>query len=254
MIFNRINEHTVSCVLHENEISKMGYNLNDLLQNQDLASSFLKDIMEKANEAGFSMNENYKAIQSTFLPNHQIILNIMELNLEEHLNELIQKSMDVYDVVNIIGKEHLAEILKMTGNEKVQAFQDNMADMQGKNEALSDTKEELIPRTEVDSNRPEPQDTMNVDKYLLWFQNLDDTEQFSKATTVSVPGKLFKSNRKYGMLINLGDMEPDLRKAFLLRAKEFTLDIQKDSINSSFLEEHAEVIIKKNAMDVLKKI
>jgi len=70
MIFNRINEHTVSCVLHENEISKMGYNLNDLLQNQDLASSFLKDIMEKANEAGFSMNENYKVHISAESPDY----------------------------------------------------------------------------------------------------------------------------------------------------------------------------------------
>lgn len=254
MTFSRINEHTLRCEIHENEISQMGYNLQELLQNQDLVTNFLKDIMEKANEAGYSMTDNYKAIQSTFLPDHQIVLNIMDINMEEPMNEMIMNYLNVYDTVNLIGKERLEEMLNLTGDEKIQAFSECMAEIHRRNEASADTKDPDITQKET-APEPDLQDEkMPKKKYLLWFRSLGDTEQFCKGASVLVPGRLYKDRTRYCMLIDLSDMEQEAAKFFLLTAKEFTSDIRADHNHVAYLDEHAEIIIKENPMDVLRRL
>lgn len=254
MTFSRVNEHTLRCELHENEISKMGYNLHELLQNQDLASSFLKDIIVKANEAGFSMTDNYKAIQSTFLPNHQIILNIMDINMEEPMNDMILNYLNVYETVKMIGKERLEEILNLTGEEKVQAFSECMAEIQKTNELSAATKEQDFTDAEIISEDNVEDDNMTATRYLLWFRSLDEAEQFCKGATVTVPGRLYKDRKRFGMLVDLSGMQQQAINDFLIISKEFTSDIRPDNNNFAYLDEHAEIIIKENPMDVLKRI
>ena len=252
MTFNRINEYTVRCVLDEKEIDMMGYNLKELFQNKNLANDFLLDIIEKAKNEGFSMNDSYKSIQSMFLPNHQIVLNIFDANLDDPMDELILNYLNTYELVEKVGKERLEEILKMEGKEKMKAIRDCMKEVQGMFEESPELMDVTYENEEAVTKEVEINEMTSM-KYLLMFQDLNHTEQFSKISD-AVPGKLFKDKNQYFMLVDLHGMELDSVNSFILKARDYTADIREDEVYSAFLEEHGEVIIKANPIKVLKMI
>jgi len=254
MTFNRIDEHTVRCILNEKEISQMGYDLTELFQKHDQAESFLKEIITRAKEAGFSMTQDYQTIQSMFLPDHQIILNISDISMEKPINEMIQNYLNAYDIVRRLGKKRLKGIMKLEGIEKIQAFHEFMSEIHINDEDQKETKEDKLPKEEAKTiNEVIPEELISK-QYLLRFGKLDEVDQFSKQVSIVIPSKLYKDRNKYCLLMNIKSMEYDVIRGILLLAQEYSEEIKEDNNYSAYLEEHADVIIKENAISVLRNI
>lgn len=129
MMFYRVNDHTTSCVISEQEIKDMGYQLPALYRDKDVASSFMKEICEKANEVGFHISERMQTVQTAMFPNHQLVLNFIDVNPEQDINSSIESLLTAADAVDLLGRDRLEEIYDMTGEEKVAAFQDCMKEL-----------------------------------------------------------------------------------------------------------------------------
>ena len=101
MIFIKIDEHTIRCIMKQEELSKMGYDLESLLKEQDpeKIQSFLHEIMEKAKAAGVELTEEYRAVQSVVLPGQYLALNFSNINPSDQIDNLIANFLEVADAV-----------------------------------------------------------------------------------------------------------------------------------------------------------
>ncbi|SCP98213.1 adaptor protein MecA [Anaerobium acetethylicum] len=210
MLFFRIDGHTVRCAVPEVEISKMGYDLQELLVNQNTASGFLKEVVARGKEAGFFMDEKLQVVQTAFFSNHYLVLHFSDLNPDEQIDSTIQR-------------------------------------MPGRTEEVAESAAgEGAELTADEAERSQK-------KYLLWFRNLSLTENFCK-TAVPVPGKLYRERTRYCLLADLSGLERNAAQGFVFRAQEFVEEIREDSLYTAFLDEHADVIIKENPIEVLKNL
>jgi len=202
MLFFRIDGHTVRCAVPEVEISKMGYDLQELLVNQNTASGFLKEVVARGKEAGFFMDEKLQVVQTAFFSNHYLVLHFSDLNPDEQIDNTIQH-------------------------------------MPGRPEEVAESAADEAERSHK--------------KYLLWFRNLSLAENFCKAS-VPVPGKLYRERTRYCLLADLSGLERNAAQGFVFRAQEFVEEIREDGLYTAFLDEHADVIIKENPIEVLKNL
>ena len=69
MEFSRVGEHTIRCVISEQEIEEMGYSLEDLMTNSEKSQTFMNQIFDMA-EQEFQMNFDLgiRTVRADFLP------------------------------------------------------------------------------------------------------------------------------------------------------------------------------------------
>ncbi len=245
MMFVRVNEHMVKCTITENEINEMGYLVEDICKNQELASEFVKCVIEKGNESGFEIPKDVHAVQATFLPNKKLVLCFMDYATEMHMEEALEHLLKTFDMIESLGKERLEEV--SGEDEKLDALEDCLAELAPTGEIPQEQLEldEIKEENEVQAEKKD-------EKYILTFRNFDVTETFCKHSPSVVPGMLYKSNGNFFLLTDLSTLEEKERKNFLLLASEYTDGIQKDYLTSEYLEEHGDVIIANAPVQVLK--
>lgn len=248
MMFKKVNAHTIKCMIAEHEIVEMGFELEDICKNQDLASEFMKQIIEKGNEAGYEISENVSTVQATFLPNHQVVLCFSDDESEGLVDKTIDNLLRAFGLVNTIGKDKLQDISKLSGQEKKDAFDECMEEAASAKE-VSEVQEVQADRDET----PAAVKEVIPQSYLLEFMDLDTVEDFCKVAP-RVPGKLYKDENRYFMVSDLTHMEDVEKKTFLLQASEFTISLKKEHFQKGYLEEHCDVLIKENPMEILREL
>ena len=243
----KLNAHTVKCTMEEHEIIEMGYELDDICGDNERASEFMKQIIDKGIEAGYQISERISAVQATFLSNHQVELCFTDEAPERLLDKTLDTLFDVIEDETDVEKEKLEELLK----EAVK-----------KREVLKESMEEIASAKEVSeilstdaSQEQEMKEVTNVvpEKYILEFMNFDVVESFCKAAP-EVPGKLYKDKGNYYLVSDLTNEDDSTKRTFLLQANEFTSDLKKEHFQMGYLEEHSEILIKENPMEVLKQL
>lgn len=256
MMFFRVNDHMVSCAIEENEIKQMGYQLADLYKNRELVGQFMREVYEKAKEIGFQIADHIQTVQVAVTQNGQFILNFIESNPEEQINDTIHNLLDAAEAVEYIGKDRLEEILSMSGLDKTKAFQECMIEIRNEFYPDESVSEELL---QNDSKQEQVVNTENagVQKhniFFLIFDELSKVQMFSKKVSYEVPGRLYKDKERYVMLIDIGELSVEKQRSFLYLAEEYTTAIQKGTQMLTYMEEHAEVLVKSNPITVMKEI
>jgi len=250
MTFTKINEYTVQCVITMHELDQMGYELNELYTNKEAATNFMRNVMEKGVEAGFQLNNNLQEIQVSHFSDEQLILNFTEVNPENQVNQIIGGALDAYEAVKTLGKERLENILGMTGQEKLVAFQQLMAEYYG---LIDKSKEpELkLPKKEKKKAKFELNDT---NQYMFQFSDLSHLRQLCESVNLKVQSRLYEDKKQYYLLTDFDGIEQEKLNGFLLRALEFEGKVEKNKLILAHIKEHANPMIKANAIEELKKI
>lgn len=247
MMFRKVNDHTVKCVIGENEISEMGYELDDILRDQARASEFMKVIIDKANEEGFEISEDIRAVEATYLPNHDLVLFFTDDEAGQLMDQTVKNLLRAFGLVESMGKGQLEEFFEKA-KESRKGLEESVSEVLPTEEASVEQKENA---TEEKTTKEES--AVKPTRYLLRFNNLDMTQEFCKAT-YAAPGKLYKNKGKFYLLADLTSMESKHQKDFLLKAGEFAEHMMRDHNQAEFLEEHAVIMIKKEPMEVLQQI
>ena len=120
MEFSRVGEHTIRCVISEQEIEEMGYSLEDLMTNSEKSQTFMNQIFDMA-EQEFQMNFDLgiRTVRADFLPDHNISLTFSEHQgssaMLDHLKDIVNNMLSSIP-------EQCQENLKMEAqkNEKMQ--------------------------------------------------------------------------------------------------------------------------------------
>ena len=94
MRFSRLGEHTIKCIISEDEIFDMGYTLDEIMSNGERTQEFMNCIFDKA-EQEFQMRFDLgiKTVRADFLPDHTLSLTFSEhptsSGMVEHLKNIV---------------------------------------------------------------------------------------------------------------------------------------------------------------------
>lgn len=94
MEFSRIGKHTIRCVISEEEISDLGYTLDEIMSNGERTQEFMNqifDLAERQFETKFELG--VKTVRADFMSDHTLSLTFSEHpgaeGMMEHLKDIV---------------------------------------------------------------------------------------------------------------------------------------------------------------------
>ena len=200
MEFSRVGQHTIKCVISEEEIIELGFSMDEIMGNGERTQAFMNqifDMAEKEFETKFDMG--IKTVRADFLPDHTLSLTFSEHpgagGMVEHLKDIVN------GLLNSIPSEKWEEI---------KAAKESLQEKQKKAD-------------EADENR----DVIAV----LEFMDMETVIRFSKMVVLhKIPlNRLFKYDGRFYLLLDLMDTSEENMQRLSVVTDEYANDIWEGS-------------------------
>ncbi len=217
MRFSRIGKHTIQCVISEQEITDLGYTLEEIMSNGERTQEFMNEIFDLAEQRFETKFElGIKTVRADFMSDHTLALTFSEHpgsdEMMEHLKDIVS------GLINSIPQQKWEEL-----------------GQNGKNGEDDENVRVLI---------------------TLVFTDLDILARFAKQirTPVLPPGALYKYRNEYLLLLDLSELSEDEVWQLSALTDEFAADILVGAERQAFIEEHGEAILLKHALESLREL
>jgi adapter protein MecA 1/2 len=216
MKFSRVGKHTIRCIISEEEISDLGYTLEEIMSNGERTQEFMNqifDIAEQRFETKFELG--IKTVRADFMSDHTLSLTFSEHpgsdEMMEHLKDIVN------GLINSIPQQRWDEL--------------------------------------QDSKNPDQQDDVRV-LVTIVFSEMDVLIRFARQITLPEmpPSALYRLKTEYMLLLNLTELSEEEAKTLSALTDEYAKDIQIGAERMSYIEEHAEAIVLGNALETLREI
>ena len=218
MEFSRMGKHTIKCVITEEEIFDMGYTLDEIMSNGERTQEFMNNIFDLAEqEFQTKFDMGIKTVRADFLPDHTLSLTFSEHPAGNGMMEHLK------DIVNGLL-----------------------------NSIPSEKWEEISKRNEAEQNQDEPVKVI----VLFKFKEMDTVIRFSKQVTLNeLPeNALYKYNNEFYLFMDLSDCTENQVMKLSMTTDEYANDIQVGPERKAFMDEHAEIILRENAIENLRQL
>lgn len=219
MEFSRIGKHTIRCVISEDEISDLGFTLEEIMSNGERTQEFMNqifDLAEQRFETKFELG--IKTVRADFMSDHTLSLTFSEHpgteGMMEHLKDIVN------GLLNSIPQQKWDEI--RAAKERQQGQQ---------------TEEVRVIVT-------------------LVFDDMDILIRFARqvALTDMPPNALYKYRNEYLLIVDFSNTsESDVKRLSSL-TDEYAKDILVGAERKAHIEEHGEVILKECALEQLRQL
>lgn len=219
MEFKRVSEHTIKCVISEEEILQMGYTVEDILQNGARTQQFMNQIFDRAEQEFETKFElGIKTVRADFLSNHTLSLTFSDhpiSGLAEQIKDLVG------GLLNSVANEKFEE-LKRAANEQ-------------KNKASAN--EEEIPVIA-----------------LFTFKTFDVLCAYAKQVPLDIfpENSLYRYRDDYILMADLTDCTEEEVLRLSMITDEFATDLAVGTARAAFICEHAKCILPENAIEQLR--
>ena len=220
MEFSRLGKHTIRCVISEDEISDLGFTLEEIMSNGERTQEFMNqifDLAEQRFETKFDLG--IKTVRADFMSDHTLSLTFSEHpgaeGMMEHLKDIVN------GLLNSIPQQKWEEI--RSAKEKQQ--------------------------------NGVPTDEVRVVVTLV-FADMDTLIRFAKQVAMEEipPNKLYKYKTEYMLIVDFSNTsEPDVRRLSSL-TDEYASDILVGLERKAHIEEHGELILNKHALEQLRQL
>lgn len=217
MKFSRIGNHTIRCVISEEEIADLGYTLEEIMSNGERTQEFMNeifDIAEQRFETKFELG--VKTVRADFLPDHTLSLTFSEHPGSEEMMEHLK------DIVNGL----LSSIPQQKWNEI--------------SEAQKQQEEDETARVFV----------------VLVFEDMNTIIRFARQVPFAQcpPNSLYKLDDTYFIIMDLSNqLEADVRKLSAV-TDEYVRDLLVGTERKAFIEEHGSAILSDRAIEQLREL
>ena len=218
MEFSRMGKHTIKCVITEEEIFDMGYTLDEIMSNGERTQEFMNNIFDLAEqEFQTKFDMGIKTVRADFLPDYTLSLTFSEHPAGNGMMEHLK------DIVNGLL-----------------------------NSIPSEKWEEISKRNEAEQNQDDPVKVI----VLFKFNEMDTVIRFSKQVTLSeLPeNALYKYNNEFYLFMDLSDCTENEVMKLSMTTDEYANDIQVGPERKAFMDEHAEIILRENAIENLRQL
>ena len=218
MKFSKIGKHTIRCVITEQEIMDLGYTIEEIMSNGERTQEFMNRIFDMAEqnfETKFELG--IKTVRADFMSDHTLTLTFSE---HPGSDEMLEHLKDIVnDLLNSIPSEKWEEISK---------------------------------RNEAEQNQDDPVKVI----VLFKFKEMDTVIRFSKQVTLNeLPeNALYKYNQEFYLFMDLSDCTENQVMKLSMTTDEYANDIQVGPERKAFMDEHAEIILRENAIENLRQL
>ncbi len=248
----KINEKHMNCMVTEEEIKVMGYDLEELQTSQDKTREFLDALLENGkNLLELDISEGIKSFNATYLQNNTLFLSISCAEPEEEIDKSLDEiKEDMEEIFDMTSKDNIDRIKELKGEEKANEYSQFVEKLKTVFQNHNHPVEQV--EVQFDSLRKNKQMSYNIK-----FDSLDSVIDFSHIFT---PGKefnssLFKENDAYYLITDFEDENmADEANKFLLNAQEFGGQVESNPFLKSVMEEHGNCIVKDYALKRLANL
>lgn len=256
MKIEKVNDHQIRCTLTKADLADRELKISELAYGTEKAKNLFRDMMQQASfEFGFEAEDIPLMIEAIPLSGDCIVLIITKVEDPEELDTRFSKFApsvhdnesvnDVEDVVNTIsqGADDVLDLFKKIRSEK---------------EKLS-SSEKAKNGLENDSSESEIELTVPVDLTKLYsFLNLDDSIRLAHVLKDYYMGEntLYRHNtdKKFYLVLRKSDHSPEEFNKVCNIISEYARAEKYSTAIEAFLEEHANTIIRKSALQSLTQI
>lgn len=219
MKFSRIGKHTIRCIISEEEITQLGYTLEEIMSNGERTQEFMNEIFDMAEQRFETKFElGIKTVRADFMSDHTLSLTFSEHpgseEMMEHLKDIVN------GLINSIPQQKWEEI------------------RQARNQAGEDSEKPV--RVIV----------------TVVFPDMELLCRFARQITLVElpPSKLYKDKGRYLLILDLSDTQEEAVKLLSLLTDEYASDLYVGAERKAYLEEHAQPILIEHALETLRKI
>lgn len=273
MKIERLNENSIRCTLNRADLDSRELRLSELAYGTEKAKSLFRDMIAQASfECGFEAEDIPLMIEAIPVSPDCIILVITKVEAPEELDTRFSKFApsdedDIQDYEDMLDNDYddpKNYIDPSTLINKINAALNEAEDFIPFSDLLSgrrtaDTNK--VPETSTDANIHHNGDASSEDnglvilEKLFSFDSLNQAASACSAIQASYNGEsmLYKNpvNMRYYLLLQTTELLPDIFAGICNTLTEYGKREKFSYASCAYLDEHYEIIIKKNAVSVL---
>ena len=237
MKIEKVNENQIRCTLTKEDLADRQIKLSELAYGSEKAKTLFRDMIEQANdEFGFEVADIPVMVEAIPLSGETIILQITKVEYPEELDTRFSKFSEAEDVDDY-DRESEKELF---------------SDVQAADEVLDIVKE--VPQK---ATKAKKQQAVILTK-MFEVKNLEQLERLSHVLDGYYEGEndIYKDevkNRFY-LLVRKSNHSPEEFNKVCNIISEYAVYKKYTSATEAFLKEHAKLILKKDALQVLVTI
>jgi adapter protein MecA 1/2 len=244
MIFKKINQTTVQCVLSEEEMHHYGIRLEDFLLNQEKSRDFLNLLVDMAGkEVGYHTHSGVMSMQIIRLPDHHLAIIMSENQPGAVTPEMLEAQQDDDN----FGQDETAE-------QEIDNLLHNLSD-----HALNLIQEEL--KKNKDTLSEDDQKPLSKKKRtdcVYCFSDFHVLEQLSAAVSLKKPvsSVLFRdpASHFFYLYVKKGRLKIAEYDSLCEMMGEYGALASEAPYALAYCKEHFEGMIPKNALKTIGKI
>lgn len=214
MDIKRLGENSVRCVLTEEEIHDMGFDIDEIISDSTKTQEFMQEVLELVEESeDIKFEKLSPMVQAELLPNHQLAV--------------------TFGADSEAGIRSIVDTIRQMMN-GISADKKTNAEKEEKNNLLEQNQEER----KVCS---------------LCFLNLDEVIRFCRGSVgLKMPkSMLYKWREEFELILDFSEFTEDEIKSYAFVTGEYGKRYEFGEARVAFIMEHGQVILKEDVIDVL---
>ncbi len=249
MEIKRVGENKIRCALTENEIRDMGFDIDEIIGNGEATQRFMRVVLKIVEEQeNISLENISPMVKAELLSDHS-----MAITFGGDSDMSFQQLMDaISDLVSQMTPEKMQEFKSLSREDRqnvLDAFLDQKKDVQEE-----DTPEEKLEEEKKKQAKKEQKKIKNRQMVCaLRFFDLDEASRMGRACFEEIFPKssLYRLEGAYYLIMDFSKVPRDEMRAFAFGAVEYDEGRISEIGQISYIREHGDCIVKKEALQTL---
>lgn len=249
MEIKRVGENKIRCALTENEIRDMGFDIDEIIGNGEATQRFMRVVLKIVEEQeNISLENISPMVKAELLSDHS-----MAITFGGDSDMSFQQLMDaISNLVSQMTPEKMQEFKSLSREDRqnvLDAFLDQKKDVQEE-----DAPEEKLEEEKKKQAKKEQKKIKNRQMVCaLRFFDLDEASRMGRACFEEIFPKssLYRLEGAYYLIMDFSKVPRDEMRAFAFGAVEYDEGRISEIGQISYIREHGDCIVKKEALQTL---
>lgn len=245
MEIRRLKDNQIRCALSEQEISEMGFSIDDIIGNTETTQKFMKEVLELVEEhENISLDGISPMVRAELLQDHSMAITFGG-DTESNFKSLVDT---VNHLMSQMQPDKMKEFHEMNLEEKKQKIDEFLKGFKEADAEENSVFDEVDPDTEV---------YKEAMPFGLIFSKLDDVIRFSnlfQGQERLPENALYKLEGNYYLLMDFVNFSKEELRPLAFASVEFDDAHFAEELQITYLKEHGQLIIQEQAIQTLLKL
>ena len=249
MEIKRVGENKIRCALTENEIRDMGFDIDEIIGNGEATQRFMRVVLKIVEEQeNISLENISPMVKAELLSDHS-----MAITFGGDSDMSFQQLMDaISDLVSQMTPEKMQEFKSLSREDRqnvLYSFLDQKKDVHEEDAPEEELEEEKKKQAKKEQKKIKNRQMVCA----LRFFDLDEASRMGRACFEEIFPKssLYRLEGAYYLIMDFSKVPRDEMRAFAFGAVEYDEGRISEIGQISYIREHGDCIVKKEALQTL---